>query len=181
MHRTRTIWALCALALSACSGDDGTGPTGDLLTQGEITALMSSIGSSAGDLDPVALGIDAGGGQFSLDLPCAQGGSMTGSGSATPQSGDRLGFDMSIRYRDCRQPSGAGVFTLNGDFRQQGSFLFDETMESLEFDFDLSGDFDWSLGERSGSCEIDVEIAFAQPASFILSGTICGEPVDSLG
>jgi hypothetical protein len=177
MRYTRPIWALCALALlSACSGDDGTGLQGDPLTKDEITALMSAIGAATGDLDPTELGIGSGG-QFSLDQPCAQGGRVTGSGTATQQGQNRLAFDMSIRYRECRQASEAGVFTLDGTLRQRGSFEFDEEIESLAFDFDLTGDFDWWLGERSGSCEIDVEIGFAQPASFTLSGTICGEPV----
>jgi hypothetical protein len=180
MHsRARISMVLGTLLVVGCSGDDGTGPGDDTLTDGEVLALFDALGESVAGLEDAAFEV-SGSGQFDAEYPCPRGGDIDGSGTASESAGNRLTFDFTINYHDCKQDSESGIFTLDGSLREQGFFQFDETFETLSFEFALTGDVDWWLGDRSGSCEIDVEMMFEDEDTFALSGTICGEPVDSL-
>jgi hypothetical protein len=177
MRNIPRILTIPALVLLAACGDDGTGPGGDTLTETEVAALMSTLSGSTAELSPTGFAVD-GSGRFSLDEPCPQGGRMTGAGRVTEQSQTRMAFDLSLEYQDCQQASGAGVFQLDGSLREVGSFVFSQSSPS--FELSLTGDFDWGLGDRSGNCEIDLEMAFAQPDAVSFTGTICGEPASAL-
>jgi hypothetical protein len=177
MRHISRIFAIPALALLVACGDDGTGASGDTLTQTEVAALMSALSGSTAELNPTGLVVD-GSGRFSLDEPCPQGGRMTGAGQVTEQTQTRMAFDVTVEYQDCQQASEAGVFKLDGGLREVGSFVFSQT--NMSFELSLTGDFDWWLGDRSGNCEIDLEMAFAQPDAMTFTGTICGEPATSL-
>ena len=176
-HIPRNL-AIPALALLAACGDDGTGASGDDLTQVEVAALMSTFGGSTANLNITNVPVD-GNGRFSLDTACPQGGRITSAGQVTERSQTRMVFDLSVEYQDCQQPSNAGVFKIDGGFREAGNFQFGQSLESFSFEMSLTGDFDWWLGDRSGSCDIDVELTFAQE-DYSITGTICGEPASGL-
>jgi hypothetical protein len=173
----RILTAPVLVLLAAC-GDDGTGTSGDALTQVEVAALMSTLGGSTAELDITDVPVD-GSGRFSLETACPQGGRITSAGQVTERTQTRMVFDLSVEYQDCQQPSNAGVFKIDGGFREAGNFQFGQSLDSFSFEMSLAGDFDWWLGDRSGSCEIDVEFAFAQE-DYSITGMICGEPAASL-
>jgi hypothetical protein len=178
MRNIQRVLTIAALALLAACGDDGTGASGDTLTQVEVAALMSTLGGSTSDLNVTNLPVDANG-RFSLNTACPQGGRITSAGQVTERTQTRMVFDLSVEYQDCQQSSQAGVFKIDGSLREAGDFQFGQSLESFSMEMSLTGDFDWWLGDRAGSCDIDVEFSFAQN-DYSVTGTICGESAISL-
>jgi hypothetical protein len=178
MHGHRRIGAVCALALLTACGDDGTGPGDDTLTDAEIVTLMETIGEPT-VFDPTALQLDASG-RLTLDEPCPQGGRVTGSGSISEPSQSRLAFDASLRFRACRHETEAGLLELDGTFRQVGSLQIDASFENVSGEISLDADLDWRLGDRSGTCAIDMDMSFEDADAVRVSGTICGQAATDL-
>ena len=188
--------AVACAAVVAMGCGNGTGPTGDLLSDAEVEALAgalmgTALGEGLGDLggaqsqhsehvvnaEPVTF-------NFSInETGSCPGGSgtvqITGSLSGTidDQTGEgTLALDFTQTMNACVFETAAGLFTVSGDpnIRMSGDMSWNAEGPTGESTFGYKGGFAWSDSEgRSGTCGIDVSIAWsATSASF--SGKICG-------
>lgn len=177
MRNASRIFATGALVLLAACGDDGTGPGdgGDALTQAEIGALLSAFGATTLDAGTGSIGED---GQITTTFECSLGGDIQTTGTVTEDDPGETSFDFTMAYRGCREQSQAGTFLIDGSLREVGRVSFDQDAQSLTFEVDLTGDFDWELDDRSGSCRIDVQLALTEASPTVTyTGSLCGEPV----
>jgi hypothetical protein len=84
--------------------------------------------------------------------------------------------NMTVGLDRCARLSEAGAVTLDGNLLHGGRFFFDDGYEIQRFRVELLGRFEWSLDDRSGACELNVQVGrlLATDPEITLSGKVCG-------
>ncbi len=185
-----------AVPLAACS--DAAGPV-DGFTQADAEALGDFIGSIEADGPELpSLSVTTSGsltpalarrGSYSRTAECAAGGTRSVQG--TTQSD----FDPETRivqttwshthsFDDCAIPLPPATLTLNGSVTGQGSGSFQMPAEPsqprtvLSLTGTRTGVIDWTKGDRSGSCTIDLTRTWDPDAqAMTIDGAVCGREV----
>ncbi len=184
------------LALSgACSKDSksSTEPTGSTLTDVEFNSMLealNAIGSfapSLGASPATSRGLAA---QQSLSVPidqteaCPSGGTMrihgTLSGAA---AGDALTGNLTQTYSACKAAGSTGtMFTFNGSPNMELTWNADQTTGAFTMTIHQTGAINWGMSSKSGSCPMDLNIAWTYTAAGAYSGsytgTTCGRTVN---
>lgn len=186
--------AAVALGVSACGGDDPTGPVGDALSQAEAEIMMEALaeagGLVVGGFGGQAAPARAPFGPVTVDetMSCPDGGTIAVSGSFSGESNDdgtgTVEYDFTQIHQGCRATADAdgSVWTFDGDPEVTVDMLMAVTETSFDLDGTQSGAVSWANGDRSGTCQIDVTYAFSgsesgQTFSGSVSGTVCGHQV----
>jgi hypothetical protein len=188
-----------ALALSACSGDGGTGPEngGEGLTAAQAAQLNQAIlGVSAGvrnqetgaRLSTAPASQNAGNLNFTFDetRPCQPGGSVAVAGTVALAWDDQaqtssLSTDFGVEHAACGHRLQSGeVITLTGD--PDIDVSLDATSGPggvTSFVIRETGAFSWSRDAGNGGrCTLDVTAQLNPSTGQVaLSGTFCGFPV----
>ncbi|HEX9692441.1 MAG TPA: hypothetical protein VGA22_10115 [Gemmatimonadales bacterium] len=172
--RLLAFTTLSTIALAGCSDNGGTN-TGDKLptADGAIVALQA-FGIALSALDAVA---PAGPAMVasetlpSTQVDCPSGGTATVSGSFN-QTGESSGtFNLDETLNSCGVPgSGSGTIVIDGNLS-----LDADIQSETSGTFSITGQFDFTSGNLSGSCSIDFNITL--PSS--VSGSICGQNIGS--
>lgn len=182
------------LFLAACGDDDPTRPD-DALTDAEITALVDALFVSA--VDPELPGDGAASGpaaaasvSFPIDdtVPCTLGGSirMRGAITVTVDDTEESGtyeHEITQTHQNCSVRAQNLTFVFAGAPSVVSTVEAEiEDGEVVEFEGAEEGTVRWTLGERQGRCEVEVEytIAPTPPAnlSYRVTGKVCGRPID---
>jgi len=197
MKRSTFAMLLTAsVGVAACGGDNGTGPTGDPLTQAEAEALAGILMTqSYQGADPGALPV-AGGPQMvpvsiettvDAQVPCALGGGIAVHGTLkivgdSEVEGGTIDYIVTQTHNDCvaQDVESQLTFTLNGDPDTTIELhLTSDPLGALTLGGGISGTISWVTGDKSGSCGISLTFeGSADPgtgaASSLVSGMVCG-------
>lgn len=110
--------------------------------------------------------------QLSLDYsgPCLLGGTAAVNGAYDDGSGsgDHAAFDLTVTFNACRGVDG----TLDG------SMHWTSVASDTGFSAAMNGNLDWTDGNDSASCGIDVQLALTS-TSVSYSGAVCGYDVQT--
>lgn len=172
--------AALALVAAAC-GDDPVEPA-DELTQEESAALLR------GTMSAVWAGSLIYNTEDSVAVRCQQGGQLKGVGKLPDEdfSGDTVRLVVDYRFT----PSGCGVtedgmrFNVDGNpsFRYQYAIEYIGSTQEYDITGSFSGGVKWKLGERSGSCAMDLTLVDPEPVGETVKGTfegkLCGHAVE---
>lgn len=99
--------------------------------------------------------------------PCTLGGSIALTGSFSGDTaGTNAAFDLSTTFAACQELQG----TLDGDVH------WTSTVSASGFAASMTGDLDWTDGNGTASCTLDLAMAVTA-ASISYTGSICGYDV----
>jgi len=186
--RRSVIAVLLAGALAAGCSEGTTDPpdTGEPLSAAESVALFEAMRAVQGDTAPTIIG----GSENGIVAACPEGGQV--SRTLTFEDGSvadtvRLTWDFTAAPAGC-QVSHAGLqFTVDGapGVRERGAFVFVGFFEGFRMEGSVTGQLDWRLADRSGSCAIDLalsgepDLSGTEPTvAGVLSGTLCGHATE---
>jgi hypothetical protein len=177
----KPLTAVLLTALIAIGCEDSTTEPAEPLTLQETEALYLGLQHVAMDTMPEIISATADG----AVIACPQGGQLTFSGGTTEEQAvdtARLATNITLVPDGCMLSSEGHTFTLDGNPNVQlevNITLVGTTFEFL-FDGSLTGGVDWQLGDRSGTCMIDLtlEVEIAEPPTSTFSGTMCEHEVD---
>lgn len=195
--RALPVVAFATLALAACGDDDPTLPD-DALTEAEVVALIEALFETAVDPsfpDDGAAGAPAATARVSFPIdesvPCVLGGSIRMRGSVTVTLDDEESGTYEHEITQTHQNCGVRPPSLDATFVFAGAPSIVSTMEAeieggevVDFEGAEEGTVRWTLGERQGRCEVDLEYAISATVptdpSIRVTGTVCGRQVDRL-
>ncbi len=193
MRRVLTGVILSSVLATASCGSNSTGPEEDSLTAGEALALVeistSQVFQAADNAVVGSETVTPGGSTIELTAPCSMGGTVAANGRAN-LTGDpvsqRLAASVAVTlvHSGCTERhSEAGItFTLDGapglevsvEVSVGGDFQTGEVQ--LEISGTLEGTVRWATDDdRSGSCEMDLEIETGLNENFGFTTTITGQ------
>lgn len=180
MSRTRNL--MCAvgfpLVLGACG--DPVEPGGEL-TEEEAVALLRGTMSAIWGGSAIYISED------SVVLGCREGGRVTGVGQADDEfNGDttRLVIDLRFNPSGCKVTEDGKQFTVDGNPSFRYEFFIEHIGSTGETD--VTGGFSdgvkWRLGDRSGSCAMDLTLVDPELAGETVTGSyegkLCGLAVE---
>lgn len=190
------MYVLATISLAACGDDDPTGP-GDALTDTEVAALVEALFTTAVDPSLPDGGASSGPAaaasvSFPIDetVTCSLGGSIRMRGSVKVTLG---GNDDSGTYEhqieQVHQNCVVQVAGVTGSFRFAGAPAIVSTVEAeienglvTDFEGAENGTVRWTLGDREGRCQVDLDYVISPtlPAnpSYRVTGQVCGRSVD---
>ena len=171
--------AVLAAVLGACS-DSATEPA-EPLSMDETEALYLGMQQLAGDSTPEIISVTPDG----AVVACPGGGQITRADEVTEEMAPdtaRLLTRVTLDPEGCMLSSEGYEFTVDGnpDVRLEVNIaIVGSTFEFL-VDGSLAGGLDWQLGDRSGTCVIDLtlNVEIAQPPTASFSGTMCEHEVE---
>ncbi len=198
---TVVVGTFVAFGLTACS-DDSTGPTSNM-TQQEAQEVAQAVTQQLGFLGFAGAGASVqpdlqvgnetaeqtGDVDFDFQQSCPGGGNVAFSGTfSTSGDGTSTSLDADIEYNDCTQTPEQRTITLNTNpvFDLTSTFQLVSDNE-FQMDSDLTGDFDWNIDGKSGSCGLnlstDVTVTVSQDQSSATvtattTGQICNQQID---
>ena len=85
-----------------------------------------------------------------------------------------------MTYQSCAAPIlGGATVTISGSLTTSIEYRYDHFGQFISADGSQEGSLTWTLGGRSGSCLLDLEISMADAeAGFNLRGTACEINID---
>ena len=186
MSNTRTILAAAiALVVAATACSDTTEPP-EMLTEQEARDLLDGYRTLLLEDDPNVISETAGG--ILVECPLGGRAEVTGSGDEV-FVGDtaRLQLNVSINPMSCRVAANGNEFTITGDpnIREEISVEIVGFFDRFDVSGTTAGGVAWEMGDRSGTCEVDLELQ-AEPdltdpenpgVSGTLNGMLCGHEV----
>lgn len=193
MSITRRACALALVSLASLSACSDSGPVGredtsQLSSQASVALfgeLMSaafsawaSAGTGASSTAPAAAET------FTHTAPCANGGSVTVSGTFTDNVNSS--GNGTISYNMTQTPSSCQVTTSSGNFTMSGDPNVTIAMSYPVSNWQAAGELSWTMkggfrygGESTGSCRVDMTYRMnPQTARGSMSGSICGNRID---
>lgn len=190
------VMGLLALA-GACSKDSksSTEPTGATLTDVEFNSMLealNAIGSFAPGLaasPATSRGLAA---QQTASAPidytesCPSGGTVRVHGTLTyALAGDALNYtgNLAQTYSACKAAGSTGTtFTFNGSPSMDLTWNDNPATGAYTMSIHQTGAINWGLSSKSGSCPMDLTIAWTYTAAGAYSGsytgTTCGRTVN---
>jgi hypothetical protein len=203
LMRAKVFASMLSAAVVAACGDDGTGVSGDLLTEAEATelagAIFMSTVASALDADPApvmggpAMAPYSYSKEVDFTAACPLGGSVGVSaslhveGDSESEAGSAQ-ISMTLVHAGCMVESPAEVFfTLDGAPDVTASLAAVNDGEgNLTLAGEIEGSVGWAKEGRSGTCPLAVTFGGAwsvgEPtAQFSGSGEVCGHSVEDAG
>ena len=160
MSLARRLVSGVALPLFLAACEDAVEPR-TALNREESVALLKGAGATLGRvLEDSALTVFVS--PDSTVSRCPSGGLAKWSGRFTRQTGDtaRLVADVLVKPEECAIGADGIQFTINGAQRL-AYFLFIEVIAAtseVNFAGRISGGLDWTLGDRSGDCVVDLTL-----------------------
>lgn len=184
-NRAGIVAVACTLALGACS--DSTEPEEETLAMEEATALLIALRTVGVDTTVIPIFASA----DSIIVPCPLNGTAKLVGTieeGEPIEGSAtLKTDFVVTPRGCGIIGGGFAFTVDGNpsVRDIVSTSINVATFEILVEGTLNGTLDWNLGDRTGTCAIDLtlsgepDFSGAQPGfSASYTGTLCGYDVD---
>ena len=190
--RSWTRNALCALVicvLAAGCGEGTTEPepvTNVPLTMQEAVALLEAVQGLWKDTAPQIISETEDG----AVIACPLGGRVRATGAGTDEVvGDtaRLVLDLALAPTDCRVSAGGVTFTVDGSpgLRERMELTIVGFLEAFNVEGSSTGTLDWQVADRSGTCEIDLNLNGEPDSSgpeptfnLTQSGRLCGHSVE---
>lgn len=185
LNPERTLFALLLMGVVAVGCQDSPVEPAEPLTLEETEALYFALYGFATDTTPSTPSDDE------AVFTCPLGGQIKATGDFDQEfAGDttRLTTEMVLDPDGCVTGHEGQVFTLvdgSPDIRLQLTISFVSSFEAIGLDGSMTGGVDWELGDRSGTCMIDLiisatlDLSGAEPTGEGgATGRMCGLEVD---
>lgn len=163
-----------------------TEPDNAPLTLSEAEALFAGVRAIAQDSSLQVIQAT----ENSAVLACPLGGQVELAGMFVDGSvADtlRIVSDFTAAHRGCQFSHGGLQFTVDGapEVRERTVVVIVGFLEHFSLEGSVTGGLDWQLGDRSGSCDVDLvlsgepDLSGTEPSvAGVLSGTLCGHEAE---
>lgn len=191
MRRQRSLIrgaaAVCTVGALIGCGDSTTGPKQDTLSATEVRQVAANIFAEVSKaLSSLSFAPPAAAARSVAAAPtqtfssaCTNGGSMSGSFSYTDNTNSQgtgsLNGTIAMTPQACKVSTGTRMIDVGGSINFTFTMNFVQFEQSGNFTFHGGGAFTWS----GGSCPLNYDVTVTPEGKETISGTICGETVDS--